>query len=144
MEKLELKHLAPYLPYGLKCVGIDNKFQTLKLKLENSIKDYTISHLLDFDFYQIKPTLRPLSDLTRELFFTLSGKNKSTNFGVYYGFNQKEGEYLRFEGYTGRRFFKDQYKNLPYWFMEFLFENHFDIDDLILKGLAIDINTLNT
>ena len=67
--KLELKHLAPYLPYGLKLIGdIDN----------NPIDKYDIS--TDGWLCYItnngggkgrisgyKPILRPLSDLTKEI-----------------------------------------------------------------------------
>ena len=33
-------------------------------------------------------------------------------------------------------------KNTPYWIMEKLFKWHFDVFNLLEKGLAIDINTL--
>lgn len=65
METLELKHLAPYLPYGLK--GIYNEtIITLSLNGYSSVDEigYDISLFLSC---KIKPILRPLSDLTKEI-----------------------------------------------------------------------------
>lgn len=56
--KLELKHLAPYLPYGLKLVYLDG-----------SIRDLIYLDLQSLSRIGIycKPILRPLSDLTKEI-----------------------------------------------------------------------------
>jgi len=71
--KLELKHLAPYLPYGLKavCEGLSG---------EKTFHIYTIEHdtitssgvglntaLKNGFTFSVKPILRPLSDLTKEI-----------------------------------------------------------------------------
>ena len=91
MDKLELKHLAPYLPYGLKAIS------SCELKMQTSIDDFEIQEskgtvilieLLSDKFCQfevcsenslytswfnyevmdsLKPILRPLSDLTKEI-----------------------------------------------------------------------------
>lgn len=59
MEKLELQHLAPYLPYELR-MKYDNNFLSPS------------ERLLDIENYNFltglaKPILRPLSDLTKEI-----------------------------------------------------------------------------
>ena len=51
--KLELKHLAGYLPYGM------------KYEWSNSIYYYEHCSTRDFDYENSKPILRPLSYLTR-------------------------------------------------------------------------------
>lgn len=59
--KLELKHLAPYLPYGLKVSSIHT------LNAENGIGN--INHIVravNKGKKQYRPILRPLSDLTKE------------------------------------------------------------------------------
>jgi hypothetical protein len=64
--KLELKHLAPYLPYGLK-VKIIDQIRNYKI---NQIRELKIQLFWDFTRTErniIKPILRPLSDLTKEI-----------------------------------------------------------------------------
>ena len=53
MEKLELKDLSPYLPYGLKIIDGWGDEKTL---------DYSYLHNV-----HCKPILRPISDLTEEI-----------------------------------------------------------------------------
>lgn len=60
--KLEIKHLAPYLPYKLKALSIDG-FSVSILGV-----DFTTNRILNingdrtFTIAEIKPLLRPLSD----------------------------------------------------------------------------------
>ena len=62
--KLELKHLAPYLPYGLKCSIHSELFPNPILTGINGIFAYLNYHgaNLSFEIEKIKPILRPLSD----------------------------------------------------------------------------------
>ena len=87
----------------------------------------------------IKPILRPLSDLTKEIEgteFTYEGV--LNNFFGGFELNQVSNN-------------KSFYPNLDEWvsfldmhdFLSKLFEWHFDVFGLIDKGLAIDVNTLN-
>jgi len=138
--KLELKHLAPYLPYGLKMNR--NVFIGELITLKND-KD-SIAETFEFqvtcsiwwentnDCNHYKPILRPLSDLTKEI-----THNGETFVPI------EEYHYLRFEEISN-------YKSGGIWlnhihFREYnvLIELHFDVFGLIEKGLAIDINTLN-
>ena len=75
--KLEIKHLAPYLPYGLKVHH--TKFIEFCKTIERiDFLDYLSSECATFhssmDYYfedenecEIKPIFRPLSDLTKEI-----------------------------------------------------------------------------
>ena len=71
--KLEIKHIAPYLPYGLKA-----KFQSINKKTCRKYVIGTISAMYSdcsiccYDTVNatpdnFKPILRPLSDLTKEI-----------------------------------------------------------------------------
>ena len=55
--KLELKHLAPYLPYGLEIINNVDKKRELTIEYLNYWNESTI---------EIKPILRPLSDYTED------------------------------------------------------------------------------
>ena len=66
--KIELKHLAPYLPYGLKirCFRKGEKLFLEDIILTGEILDYILSE--DANRYNYhKPILRNLSDLTKEI-----------------------------------------------------------------------------
>ena len=113
--KLELKHLAPYLPYGLQFLKYNQIHLLSKL-------DYTDNELwlVNYGFLGInsnitKPILRPLSDLTEDL-LCISWI-----------------EHIRDNGLC---------TECPYEVWKVLFKNHFDVFGLIEKGLAIDINTI--
>jgi hypothetical protein len=139
--KLELKHLAPYLPYGLKAVN------TYGL-LVNVLPHHYINEYGDYLGLAegCKLVLRPLSDLTKEMYYKLSKTNDSDNFGFWYGRDNSNNktEYIYHSGYVGRYYYlSDGYERLSYGMIQFLLKNHFDIFNLIHQGLAIDINTLN-
>lgn len=83
--KLELKHLTPYLPYELKVQGSEQIQEEGKepwdLTTIHKIKTMTgiISEMAVFDnslcgnlIQDVKPILRPLSDLTKEI--TINGE----------------------------------------------------------------------
>jgi len=138
MEKLELKHLSPYLPYGLsvKCMGeymedSDEDNPTPKLfeligLLKNKASVSFHGNKEVFHYEDLFPILRPLSDLTKEI--EIDGKRFVSN------------QYLK-DNYIGEM----MHTNLASWshrVVSKLFEWHFDVFGLIEKGLAIDINTL--
>lgn len=69
--QLELKHLAPYLPYGLKgkMVEGDSIYDVISIDIYGNL-DILSENKFDNDNIGIeglKPILRPLSDLTREI-----------------------------------------------------------------------------
>lgn len=72
--KLELKHLAPYLPYGLKVKLLRKEYEGLYSEFSfRPYLDYPLGIKINNDtiyaamLSEIKPILRPLSDLTKEI-----------------------------------------------------------------------------
>ena len=149
--KLELKHLAPYLPYGLK---IEHPtFQSGKRKISEltSIKSNSVEteHRVYCQIANCKPILRPLSDIDKELSF--DGK-----FG-FIPSKRLSDEYLNFsywgENTIGKGILNEKHKMINLCFIaneivgecplaiyEQLLEWHFDVFGLIPAGLAISIH----
>jgi hypothetical protein len=126
--KLELKHLAAYLPYGLKFDGKRNGW----VNFDGSVKNLCPMDL-DGRWEVIKPILRPLLDLTRQ---NVADMIEYSDFdSVYFNSNPSDLIFINTEDKT---YLSDILKNT-----EFLLKNHFDIYGLIDAGLAIDINTIN-
>ena len=137
--KIELKHLAPYLPYGL-------KVQYLELD-ENGMQEGGIANLqglycdddiatfsdcMDYYFGQdndveIKPILRPLSDYT-----DITSKSMSD-------LDCDLTDQMDIQEFALK---KMSLSSLLYSSFDVLTRNHVDIFGLIPEGLAIDINTL--
>jgi len=129
--KLELKHLSPYLPYGLQIstddVGedwIETVIGLNKEAIETSVGNY-------WD-YTVKPILRPLSDLTKEI------EHKGDRFIPII-----EYSYLRFKEIANYKGGQNTMKFIQVREQDLLFELKFDVFGLIDAGLAIDINTLD-
>jgi len=131
--KLELKHLAPYLPYGLKFTG-DSGIET-ELCMIDFNKNQVKAIIQGSDAESIslesnKPILHPLSDLAKEIKYNgekLVPCNKII-FNPYYDNTDVRETILK--GY-------ESYKNITQ-----LLKWHFDVFGLIQEGLAVDINTL--
>ena len=70
MDKLELKHLAPYLPYGLKMIleksGDIRELNGLFIDLGELRFHFNVINRGQ-RLWNYKPILRPLSDLTKEI-----------------------------------------------------------------------------
>ena len=73
MEKLEIKHIAPYLPYGLKYQGYYGGVSTMRdikhiRDYNEETDEYTPNIQVDgYTIEFIKPLLRPLSDLYKDI-----------------------------------------------------------------------------
>tara|TARA_R110000803_G_C11885991_1_gene310365 strand:+ start:427 stop:813 length:387 start_codon:yes stop_codon:yes gene_type:complete len=125
--KLELKHLAPYLTYGLKCKSTTILFG----EEDNGIYEMSLISMRGVLKGTGKPILRPLSDLTKEI--EVNGNlfipNHHPLFKIFINADMD--------------WFMD---NCPFFVdyvqVQKLLEWHFDIFGLIDKELAIDINTL--
>lgn len=120
--KLELKHLAPYLPYGLKMYYRGRVYELRSLSVIGM-------NLTDMH----KTILRPLSDLTEEIEHNGERFVPVEKLEEMYGLTVEAQE--------------DKVLTLPitlepYNLIRQLFEWHFDIFSLIENNLAIDINTL--
>ena len=141
--KLELKHLAGYLPYNLK-IETHYGWDTMSTLNDWSVngdceESYSYETLEETDF---KPILRPLSDLTKEI----KVNNKKFCFEQWLNESSCPEEYAQ---YT-RCIYKTLSDGSPidihylsYRIIKKMYEHHFDIYGLIDAGLAIDINKLN-
>jgi len=142
MSKLELKHLAGYLPYGLK--GI-NEMHGFKTDIKCIQTDGDIVHSFGKSPIRfIKPILRPLSYLNKEI---------EVNEEKFVPIDRLFGSAYRIQGFKhylnifNGGFELTMTKENRTIYADFnmyqkLFEWHFDIYGLIEKGLAIDINTI--
>ena len=134
MRKLELKDLAPYLPYNLKVQYI----HTGKIDIIRSlysIEDYDdIKIQIGWDdgehIWMFKPILRPLSDLDKVIDL---GDNTIFPLEVL-GLNHNGSDDDSIYGYyiSERTGMED-----IYFITNKLVEWHFDVFGLIKKGLAI-------
>lgn len=161
MEKLELKHLAPYLPYGLKVdlsplehFNLDDESDVIVYIDEwmygfskNKKVGFSDNHYRYVDFNICKPILRPLSDLEKEIdhngerFVPIkwfeSNINKSINIYLPINKDMDLEIDIETEDYSQTIDLFDGYISV-----QKLLEWHFDVFGLIDKGLAIDINTI--
>ena len=125
--KLELKHLAPYLPYGVEYFNTHEDF----IEQKGIINLHSCFDILRYEY--IKPILRPLSDLL----------NEELDFYIDFNtiLNEIDSRYLR-EAIVNKTFYsKDIHYSFEVW--NCLLSMHFDVFELIKQGLAIDINTLD-
>lgn len=141
MEKLELKHLSPYLGYVLKCEILNykcdyvgNKYGILNgLYQSGGLQYYTFGSrdIAGKTSDLIKPILRPLSDI------------QDKNTIAFYKLDSIDLELIDIQEWTEEliHMLKSKDKFQPEQF-EYLFSQHFDVFGLIESGLAIDINTL--
>jgi hypothetical protein len=127
--KLELKHLAPYLPYGLKCKSTTILFG----EEDNGIYEMGLISMRGVLKGTGKPILRPLSDLISlinidfedekfkpiDVIIRKGGCHSAVALHVKIG-----------KGTLGFKYF------------DLLLQWHFDVFGLIEKRLAIDINTI--
>lgn len=134
-DRLNIKHIAPYLPYGLKVNrnGTDWSYELESCNKDGVITDTSFQHYWEYEV--IKPILRPLSDLYKEI--THNGKTfipyreldwESYDDEIGYIVSAEYGENPRV-AINVLDFIDDYYK---------LLEWHFDVFGLIDKGLAID------
>lgn len=154
-KSLEIKHLAPYLPYGLNWYieGMQGPEIMTMIGLSNghvifSQMDLEIMDSLDLDEHSAlnphKPALRPLSDLTKEI--EHNGK-KYCVMSLWYSVPIKDEENYKLYG-TIPDYWKTvinvmtRMKFIDYGFVKIMFEHHFDVFGLIDSGLALDINTI--
>lgn len=145
--KLELKHLVPYLPYGLGVQILNHKCDYVGIEFSKANGFYLLNGALHMTYEggstgksisEFKPILRPMSDL--DVKFEIAG--------VY----KKGWDHLHSHAdfFTGLPFDvvvavieKRNLDTIPMYVAEWLFEYDFDVFGLIDQGLAIDINTLN-
>jgi hypothetical protein len=170
MTKITLEQIVGYLPYGLICkmkLGPYYDEELSKLNTEN------IWHVNNDYSGIIKPILRPLSDLTKEIevngekfvpiveLSKISEKRfskliecKESESGYFVGFIGTDEQRFSFAYFHKTKSFllhstlttsigNSVYPANQLEMFNKLYEWHFDIHNLIEQGLAIDINTLD-
>ena len=162
MEKLELKHIAPYLPYGLKYQGYYGGVSTMRdikhiRDYNEETDEYTPNIQVDgYTIEFIKPLLHPLSDLYKEI----DGKvgivdlaKISADFKWKLGRFYCDGEYIDVAECRYGVFLYNKSNRVfelcniyglcgvapnQLDLFTYLFQHHYDVFLLIDKGLAID------
>jgi len=140
-DKLELKHLACYLPYGLQCLGW---YDGLKLNKEMDI--HMLTNLVAGDTIY-KPQVRPLSDLAKKI--THNGETFVPIERLRFIYNSCNSHVLQEVNFyhtdiDGFCLFGidsnglDTSMGLSYY--EMVTSWHFDIHELIGKNLALPIS----
>jgi hypothetical protein len=155
METLTLEHLSAYLPYGLNILRPDNK-TILKCKGINGNlyvfeeKD-GIERFGSIVSKHNKPILYPLSSLTETIWY--EGKEINPIEFIKDWYNSQPDSFikeLKFinseENFTLFGLEEDDSYEvaMPYQAYQLLFKMKIDVFSLIEKGLAVDVNTLET
>jgi hypothetical protein len=134
--ELEPKHLLPYLPYNLKFKEINYGGTHLLCGIiENELwfKDnYGDNYNSIISDESMKPILRQLSDLTKEI---------EAN-GEKFVPSEKLAVHLFDFDFLDMVINRKNTKGIPFWVVQKLFEWHFNVFNLP-ENLFIDINTLN-
>ena len=141
MGKLTLKQLTPYLSYDIK---IKSHRGIVELGHENNLEEITVKGTVNT---QGKPILKPLSNL---LDGSYDLKIKSWfDFDVVVvkyenisDFSIKVRYVLMGETFSEMIVNRNSIYDVQYSIVINLIENHFDVFNLIEKGLAINIDTL--
>ena len=137
--KLELKHLAPYLPYNLH-IWHENWKDIVMMDACGEVNEtFSIMDVIE-GVGESKPILKPLADLTKEI------KHNEKKFVAWDELINKSHSY----GYEDQMFVNELrairrpkgYDDVPHWMYQDLIKWHFDVFHLIDNGLAIDINTI--
>lgn len=150
--KLELKHLAPYLPYKLR-IKYQERNQVMNMGQGHSLHWIGIKSVLNWQNVNgepPKPILRPLSDLKDESYhlklkswFT---SERSVIISVYENevdFTITSTYFLMGEVFTESIVNRNKITETRHRIVNKLLESHFDVFGLIEKRLAVNINTLN-
>ena len=136
--KLEIKHIAPYLPYELKAkFQAKNKKTCRKYVIGTISVMYSDCSICCYDTVNatpdnFKPILRPLSDLTKEI--EIDGKRFVPKESIGLIHDISGNNILNFR--TGERI---DVLCLPYFMVEKLFEWQFDVFGLIDQNLALPL-----
>lgn len=161
--KLELKELAPYLPYKLGlwvCIdGTEYKTEFTGVQdfcgqMHLETKDESGGELHNFnhtkDEWQ-KPILRPLSDLKEDIWKEKVQRlyDCDVTFSEYDSGNNKKEDFtlaitykMMGDVFTDIIVNRSMVEGTRYKTVLFLFQNHFDVFGLIEKGLAINKNDI--
>ena len=135
-KELLFRDLCARVPYGVKVQYMNNIFvidyvspMYGEVKLDTS-DNWTVG------VSEVKPYLFPLSSITDEQKSELNKK-----FNVQFSGNDIYSIHYHSEGYWDTDLELDLQDWL--WFINWCYKNHFDVNNLIEKGLALDATGLN-
>lgn len=159
--KLELKHLAVYLPYGLKCQyeGILNGREMSRQRKEYARENDPFPNWEYFEpVAEIKGLkIAPLTTIRvfKKYWMATCGVSNHGQKVFYSGtgltpilrpLSDLTKEELIEQGFSSHIDYLTQQKQdhlkAPFFMVQYLLSKHFDIFGLIENGLAIDINTI--
>lgn len=126
MESITLKELSAYLQYAVTGFSRYGKKPDLLIGLLNEKDGSIIFTLLNCRTDCFKPLLRPLSDLYKEI---------EINGDKFVPIEKLNIPYQLMIN-------KNNIQNMPYKTVEKFLEWHFDLFNLIERGLAIDLNSI--
>ncbi len=156
MEELKLEHIAKRLPYGLKVLNgwgeiapltssllTHTKFKPILIPLSDLIKE------IEHNGEKFVPMLKLISYFDDEYLSTSVKVVKVSESYFICTYDSLGGDIIEFEYQYGYGFdlfniVEDNrwINQVEYLLIIHLLEWHFDVDNLIEKGLAIDVNTL--
>lgn len=158
--KLDLKHLAPYLPYALRIqVWHERKNEPLIVVGFSPVmitEMFIDKRLMESNYNKgiaFKPILRPFSDLTKEI------EHNAERFVPIERLFELAYPSHKFENYYTKKvpnwvscshvntaaefyYYHNDFAENSYETVQQLISWHFDVFRLIDKGLAIDVNSL--
>lgn len=149
--KLEIRHLAPYLPYELNILITESGEIVKMLSLDAILFRNQVAietNRGSFGSMWFKPILRPLSDLTKEIKYDLSTYAFIDLFeigecdGCVYEFEHGNIKTINSISSIAQNSSYHDINYLPHAVVNMMIEYRFDVFGLIDAGLAIDINTL--
>jgi len=127
--ELNIKHLSPYLPYKLSIIDFKSK-EPYPMEMEgfDTHLNKIIAERMNWEYNEVKPVLRNLSDLTKEI-----GHNgKKVTPYEYISTSKKDSQE------NMRRIGNGNVDMLAWWKIERLLQLHFDVFGLIKAGCAIE------
>ena len=131
METLKLHHIAPYLPFGLKCQTFDcGKLVISELNAAFFDNSYSFMNIVESEkgFDDMKPLLKPMSALNVSYVHELSSYVCDLDEGYTFEIAKRMIEERKLKPL-----------NMPYVIVRILLKWHFDVFGLIDKGLAKNI-----
>lgn len=137
-EQIEIKHLAPYLPYGVKILRPDGKTLLQLIGIENNLlifREPNRDNVSYGDITKNKLALRPMSDLTKEVY--------QNEILIRWGGGLSDRAKAQWLKEVTDEMLYSAFNSIRYDFVEFMLEHHLDVFNLIPQNLAIDINSLN-
>jgi hypothetical protein len=135
MEKLELKYLAPYLPYGLKIMYNGRIVEIDAIGSDYVLTDESFQYNVSFQY--VRPVLRPMSDLVKNI--SVNGVKITPIESMFLPCGERK--ILTSWAKENKCWLGTQISYLIY---ENLFELHFDVFGLIDKGLAISYSDVQS